>query len=238
MNDEIALAQQNSAKELVGQEIASRVVNGMIVGLGTGSTAAMAIRSLGKRVRSEGLRCTGVATSFDAENLAIENGITLNTLAGAGRIDMAFDGADEVSPRLDLIKGRGGAHTREKIVAAAADQFVVLVDQSKLVETLGTKVPVPVEVLPMAAPTVSEALESLGGQPALRKASQKDGPVVTDQGFWIIDSMFGKIESPGELAIAISTIPGVLDHGLFVGLATEVLVGKADGTVETLKPGA
>jgi len=130
-----------------------------------------------------------------------------------------------------LIKGRGGAHTREKVVAAAAERFVVLIDPSKEVKRLGSKMPVPVEVLPFAAAPVTRALQSLGGAPELRMAQKKDGPLVTDQGFWILDTRFTSIDHPIELDAALLAIPGVLDHGLFLDLATDVLVGDADGTV-------
>ncbi len=224
------------AKSAVGKLIASRVKNGMVLGLGTGSTAARAIHYLGERVSRENLQCVGVATSFAAEQLAQESGIPTTSLNHVARLDLAFDGADEVSDRLDLIKGRGGAHTREKVVAHAADEFVVLVDRSKMVNKLGEKMPVPIEVLPMASSSVTRAVRQMGGEAFLRMATAKDGPLVTDQGFWILDSYFGIIDNPGDLSAHLSMIPGVLDHGLFVGLASEVLVGNPDGNVESLTP--
>jgi len=236
MSNILSAASAQEAKEAVGRVVAKRIEDGMRLGLGTGSTAAMAIKSLGERIRDENLRCVGVATSFAAERLAMQHGVPTTSLDRAGRLDFAFDGADEVSEQLDLIKGRGGAHTREKVVASVADQFVVLVDESKLVTELGERVPVPVEVLPMASHPVQRAIESLGGVVELRMGAKKDGPLVTDQGFWILDARFGSIASPAELSTALLTIPGVLDHGLFVGLATEVLVGSGDGTIRTLKP--
>ncbi len=156
----------------------------------------------------------------------------LDTLApAASPLDLAFDGADEVSPAGDLIKGRGAAHVREKVVASLAARFVVLVDGSKLVDRLGTTAPVPVEVLPMAEPAVARSLRALGAEPALRMGARKDGPVVTDQGLWVLDARFDGIDDPGALGVAIDGIPGVLGHGLFVGLATDVLVGEAGGEV-------
>jgi ribose 5-phosphate isomerase A len=212
----------------------------MRLGLGTGSTTAFAIEALGRRVRDEGLHIIGVPTSFAAERLARAHGVPLATLddlaldrlaPGAAALDLALDGADEVSPALDLIKGRGAAHTREKVVAALAARFVVLIDPSKEVARLGTTMPVPVEVLPFAEPAVARALRALGAEPVLRMGQRKDGPVVTDQGFWSLDARFDGIPSPAGLAGALSALPGVLDHGLFVDLATDVLVGEANGSV-------
>ncbi len=233
---EETLTPAERAKRIAGQHVAAMVENGMRLGLGTGSTAAWAIRALGHRVREEGLHVVGVPTSYAAERLARAEGIPLVTLDDVDVLDLAFDGADEVSPTLDVIKGRGAAHTREKVVAAQARRFVILVDESKLVERLGTRWPVPVEVLPMAATPVMRTLERLGAMPILRMGQGKDGPVVTDQGFWIIDARFPNgIDDPQALAIKLSTLPGVLDHGLFLDMVTDVLVGQADGHVRHLK---
>lgn len=207
----------------------------MRVGLGTGSTAACAIEVLGCRIREEGLRFTGTPTSFFSEHLARKHGIPLLTLDDLDRLDLVLDGADEVDPRLNLIKGRGGAMTREKVVAAMADRFVVLADASKLVDRLGTRVALPVEVLPMAVAPVRRRLEALGARPELRVGSGKDGPVVTDQGFWILDAHFDGIEAPEALDRALCDIPGVLNHGLFLGMATDVLVGESDGSVRHME---
>lgn len=228
---------QNAAKQAAGEEAARLVTDGMCLGLGTGSTTAYALAALGRRVRDEGLRIAGVPTSFAAERLARQHGIPLTSLDAVEQLDLALDGADEVSPALDLIKGRGAAHAREKVVAAQAARFVVLVDASKVVARLGTRVPLPVEVLPMAASPVMRALERLGAEPELRIGHEKDGPVVTDQGFWIIDARFaGGIDDPAGLDRAIKALPGVLDHGLFLGMATEVLIGTVGGAVEHLTP--
>lgn len=223
-----------AAKRVVGEHAASLVESGMQVGLGTGSTAAFAIAALGRRVREEGLQIVGVATSFAAERLARAEGIPLVTLDDVDRLDLVIDGADEVDPALNLIKGGGGAHTRERIVAAAAERFVVVADASKLVERLGTRMPVPVEVLPMAVAPVMRGLAGLGATPELRLAQRKDGPVVTDQGFWIVDAFFAAMDGLPRLARSIREMPGVLDHGLFLGMATEVLVGEEGGAVRTL----
>ena len=215
------------AKAAAGKSAADFVEDGMLVGLGTGSTTAFAIIELGRRIREEGLRITGTPTSFAAERLAREHGVPLATLDELDHLDIALDGADEVTDNLALTKGRGAAHTREKIVAALAARFVVLIDPSKLVERLGTRMPVPVEVLPMAVAPVCRSLESLGGTPRLRMGEMKDGPVISDQGFWILDVGFNGIDNPEQLGAEIKALPGVLDHGLFVGMATDILIGEA-----------
>jgi ribose 5-phosphate isomerase A len=224
----------NAAKKAAGERAATFITDGMRVGLGTGSTTAYALKALGRRVREEGLDIRGVPTSFAAERLARQVGIPLITLGDVGRLDVALDGADEIDDALNLIKGRGAAHTREKVVAAQADRFVILGDPSKRVEQLGTSMPVPVEVLPMAADPVLRALRDLGADSELRMADRKDGPVITDQGFWVIDAHFEGIDDPAALDRALLHTPGVLDHGLFLGLATDVLIGMSDGSVEHL----
>ena len=233
---------QADAKRAAGQAAADLVEDGMRLGLGTGSTTAYAIEAIGRRVR-DGLQVVGVPTSFAAERLARAAGVPVVSLgelgleslpAGQAPLDLALDGADEVSPEGVLIKGRGGAHVREKVVAALAARFVVLVDDSKRVERLGTTRPVPVEVLPFAEPAVARSLRALGAEPVLRMARAKDGPVVTDQGLWILDARFDGIDSPAELGAAIDGLPGVLGHGLFIGMATDALVGQADGHVRHL----
>ena len=225
---------QNLAKKQAGEKAAQCVESGMTVGLGTGSTTAFAIAALGRRIRDEGLFIRGIPTSSSAELEARKHRVPICTFDDIdGRLDIAVDGADEVSPVLDLVKGRGAAHTREKLVASQADRFIVLVDNSKLVKQLGIKMPVPIEVIPMAAPVVLRTLQAMGAAAALRLGLRKDGPIVSDQGFWIIDAQFGPISDPAALSRTLLEMPGVLDHGLFVGLATEVIVGTDTG-VEVL----
>lgn len=226
--------QTNAAKQAAGQRGAALVENGMTIGLGTGSTTAFALEAIGERIRAEGLDVRGVATSYAAEQLARQHGIPLTTFDDVDRLDLALDGADEVDPSLDLIKGRGAAHTREKVVAAQADRFVVLADPTKRVDRLGTQMPVPVEVVPMAAPTVQRALRAWGAMPELRMGQRKDGPIITDQGLWVIDAHFDGIDDPQALNRRLNDQPGVLDHGLFLDRATDVLIGQPDGSVEHL----
>lgn len=216
-------------KQQVGKAAADRVQSGSIVGLGTGSTTAFAIQFLGERLKSGELKdIKGIPTSFQASVLAKEHGIPLTTLDEVDRIDIAIDGADEVDPQHNLIKGGGAAHTREKVVDSLAAQFIVVVDSSKLVDPLGSTFAVPVEVLPMAIAPVTRAVEKLGGKPELRMGVNKDGPVITDQGNMVLDVKFEAINNPAELEKTLNNIPGVLENGLFVGVADLVLVGEIE----------
>lgn len=214
-------------KQEVGRVAANRVKSGSIVGLGTGSTTAFAIQFLGDRLKSGELTdIKGVPTSFQASVLAKQYGIPLTTLDEIDRIDIAIDGADEVDPQKNLIKGGGAAHTREKIVDSLATEFIVVVDSSKLVDRLGSTFPLPIEVLPLAITPVTHAIEKLGGKPELRMGIKKDGPVITDQGNMVLDVTFGAIDHPAELEKTLNNIPGVVENGLFIGVATLILVGE------------
>lgn len=214
-------------KQEVGKAAAKLVMSNMIVGLGTGSTTAYAIEYIGDRLKSgEITNIQGIPTSFQAEVLAKQYGIPLTTLDAVDRIDIAIDGADEVDPQKNLIKGGGAAHTREKIVDSLAAQFIVVVDSSKLVDKLGSTFKLPVEVIPMAITPVMRAIAKLGGQPELRMGIRKAGPVITDQGNMVIDVKFDAIPDPAELEKTLNNIPGVLENGLFVGVTNLVLVGE------------
>jgi len=214
-------------KQEVGKAAALRVQSGSIVGLGTGSTTAYTIQILGDRLKAGELKdIKGIPTSFQAEVLAKQYGIPLTTLDAVDHIDIAIDGADEVDPQNNLIKGGGAAHTREKIVDYLADQFIVVVDSSKLVDRLGSSFPVPVEVIPMAISPAMRAIEKLGGKPELRMGVKKAGPVITDQGNMVIDVKFDTIDDPAGLEKTLNNIPGVLENGLFVGVTDLVLVGE------------
>jgi ribose 5-phosphate isomerase A len=223
------------ARRKAGLAGAALVRDGMVLGLGTGSTAAFAIEELGRRVREEGLRIVGVATSWSAAELARRMGIDVRGVSDVERIDLALDGADEVGPGLALIKGGGAAHTLERIVAADAARFVVLVDDGKVVKRLGEKWPVPVEVMSVALRPVKSALERLGARPEVRSGAGKDGPVITDHGNLVVDAKFPGIDDPSALARELDSIPGVIEHGLFVDLADEVIVAsRQDGAVRRL----
>ena len=214
-------------KQEVGKAAAARVLSGSVVGLGTGSTMAYAIQFIGDRLQNGDLKnIKGIPTSFQSRVLAKEYGIPLVTLDEVDRIHVAIDGADEVDPHLNLIKGGGAAHTQEKIIDALADRFIVVVDSTKLVTDLGSTFLLPVEVLPMAISPVTKAITNLGGRPQLRMGVKKAGPVVTDQGNLVLDVKFDRIDNPGELEKTLNNIPGVLENGLFVDVADLVLVGE------------
>ena len=236
-------------KRRAGESAAAAVTDGDVVGLGTGSTAAHAIRRLGERVDA-GLDIRGVPTSFASRELAAEEGIPCLDLPeavgpdGPG-IDVAIDGADQVATGTDgsdagseadgddpvpggaLIKGGGAAHAREKLVDAAADRFLVVADPSKESPRLDRSVPI--EVLPAGRTAVAAAVRDAGGEPTLRRAERKDGPVVTDNGNLVLDCAFGAIDDPAALSATLAEIPGVVEHGLFVGLADEIHVGTESG---------
>ncbi|ELY78968.1 ribose-5-phosphate isomerase RpiA [Natrinema pallidum] len=222
----------DAAKRRAGERAVADVENGFVVGLGTGSTTAHAIRAIGRAI-DDGLDVRGIPTSFQARQLALEVGIPLTDLDAADGVDLAIDGADRVVDAPDatahgaLIKGGGAAHAREKLVDTAADRFVVVADPSKLTARLERSVPV--EVLPDAHTVVADRLTELGGEATLRAAERKDGPVVTDNGNLVLDCEFGPIDDPDRLATRLSTVPGVVEHGLFVGMADAAYVGTEDG---------
>jgi ribose 5-phosphate isomerase A len=223
------------AKRAAGIEAARMAESGWVIGLGTGTTAAYAIAELGRRMRDEGAVYYGVPTSHSSEILARRQKIQIRTLYDVERIDLAIDGADEVDRARNLLKGSGGAHTREKIVDAFAELFVVIVDDSKLVSSLGHRVAIPLEVLSIAVPSVTRDINKLGGSAELRVATARQGhygPIITDQGNMILDVKFPVIDNPKELECRLNSIPGVLENGIFAGLAHLVLVGStSDGTV-------
>ena len=223
---------QNQMKQAVAEAAVAQIRDGMVVGLGSGSTAALMIKGLGARLAAGQLRdIVGVTTSFQGEVLAAELGIPLCALNAIDRIDLAIDGADEVDPSFQLIKGGGACHVQEKLVADRAERFIVVVDSTKLVERLNLDFLLPVEVLPGAWVQVQSRLKSMGGVAELRMATRKAGPVVTDQGNLVLDVRFESgISDPIALERDINNLPGVLENGLFVNLADEVLVGEiSDG---------
>ena len=219
---------QQRMKQAVADAAVGQIQDGMVLGLGSGSTAALMIEALGEKLRSGALRdITGVTTSFQGEVLAAELGIPLKSLNAIDHIDLAIDGADEVDPGFQLIKGGGACHVQEKLVARRARRFVVVVDAGKLVERLNLSFLLPVEVLPGAWRQVKAELATLGGESELRMAVRKAGPVVTDQGNLVLDVRFaGGIADPATLESTINNLPGVLENGLFVYLADQVLVGE------------
>jgi len=218
-------------KQIAGEQAARLVKNNMVVGLGTGSTTAYAIKELGRHV-ADGLKILGVPTSYQSAFLAAENGIPLTTLDEHPVIDIDIDGADQVANFI-VIKGGGAAHTREKIVAESARKFVVIVDESKMAEVLNRHVPL--EVIPCARKLVEKNIGKLGGKTEVRMGVNKDGPVISDNGNFIMDADFGNIGDPLSLDKELSHCTGIVGHGIFTN-ANVIYVGKKDGTVEILEP--
>jgi ribose 5-phosphate isomerase A len=220
-------------KQLACQRAAQEVRDGMTLGLGTGSTMYYFLHVLGRMVHA-GLRVTGVPTSVRTAQIATELAIPLTTLEAQPHLDLAVDGADEVDPQFNLIKGAGGALLREKIIAASAARFVVVVDDSKLVPQLGARFPVPVEVVPFGIAPTLRALETLGAQATLRRDAQGQA-LVSDNGNALVDCHFGPIADPLALQQALLAIPAIVESGLFLQMATMVVVGDAEG-VRVLQP--
>lgn len=217
---------REEAKKRAALEAVKHLKDGFTLGLGSGSTAAYAIREIGRKIQQEDMRILGIPTSYQALLLAVDCGIPLTTLNEHPEPDLTIDGADQIDKALNMIKGMGGALTREKIVASASKQLVIVADETKLVEKLGTNHPVPVEALPFALPTVVSRVREIGGRPALRKGRGKVGPVVTDNGNLIVDVDFGLINAPKELNSRLKLIPGVVETGLFIEMANIIYVGK------------
>jgi ribose 5-phosphate isomerase A len=227
---------RQAGKEAAGRYAAGLVESGMVVGLGSGSTATLFIRALAERVRA-GLDIVGVPSSETSERLARAEGIPLTTLEERPRLDLAVDGADAVDPALNLIKGLGGALLREKIVARAAGHFVAVVDESKVMGSLTQLALVPVEVVPFGWSGTWAALEELGATPTMRRASAETAspPFVSDGGHYILDCRFEDLSDPSALAARIKALTGVVEHGLFIGVAGKAVVGRADGTIDILR---
>ena len=222
-------------KKNAALEAVKHVKDGFVIGLGSGSTVAYAAEEIGKRIKTEKLHVKVVPTSYQAFMLAVKNGIPLTTLEEHPILDLAIDGADQIDENLNLIKGMGGALTREKIVAAASKNLIIIADERKKAKILGENgQQMPVEVLPFAASFVMHKISELGGKPKIREGTGKVGPVVTDNGNFIIDVDFGLIDKPAELEKKLKTIPGIVETGLFVNMADLVYLGKLD-KVERLK---
>jgi len=217
-------------RRAAGAEAVARYVrDGMRLGLGTGSTASAMIEALAARIVAGDVRdIAGVPTSEATAALCGRLGVPLTTLAETPALDVVIDGADEVDPGLDLIKGLGGAHLREKVVASAGRAMIVVADESKLVAHLGDRAPLPVEVVEFALPVCERALHDLGWEPT-RRAAADGSPFVTDEGNAILDCRRADWADPAALAAAVKAVPGVVEHGFFLGIATAVVVGTRDG---------
>jgi ribose 5-phosphate isomerase A len=225
------LTARDQEKQTAARAAVQLVESCSVVGLGSGSTSAFAVRFLAERVR-EGLKIVGIPTSLQTQHLAEQLGIPLTTLDEHPLIDIDIDGADEIDPQLNLIKGGGGAFLREKIVASVSRRFVVIGDSAKQVSRLG-KFPLPVEVIPFAQSLIKPQIEALGASVALRQYAYGN-PYVTDEGHHILDCTFGEIADPTALAQKLCTMPGVVEHGLFIGMAEIAMIGK-DGSVVQIK---
>ena len=214
-------------KKNAGYEAANEIKDGQIVGLGTGSTTHYFIEKLGLRIKEEEIDIMGIPTSYQSMFLAKKWNIPLTTL-NEFDIDIAVDGADEVDPNKNLIKGGGAAHTLEKIVDYSADKFIVVVDESKLVNKLGN-FPVPIEIIPNSYRLINNILLKMDTKPKIRMGERKDGPVITDNGNFIIDAQFNLIDEPDLLEIELNSIPGVVENGIFTDVVDNVFVGTSEG---------
>jgi len=214
---------------------AEQIKDGYVVGLGSGSTVAGAIEEIAKMLKERNLKVLFVPTSHQIELVAITHGLKLAVFTEYPDLDLAIDGADQVDERLNLIKGGGAALTREKVVDASAGKLLIVVDEQKLVKKLGEQQPVPLEVLPYAHRAVIKKISKLGGKPVLREGKGKVGPIVTDNGNFIVDSDFGPIDNPSDLERQLKSIPGIIETGLFIDMAHSVYVGKKGGTVQVLE---
>jgi len=225
---------KEEAKRRAALAAVQHVKDNFVVGLGSGSTAAYVIEEIGRLIREETIQVLGVPSSSQAMMVAVQSGFPLTTLNEHPIIDLDIDGADEVDGKLDMIKGGGGALTREKIVAHAAKEVVIVADETKLVEKLGA-FKVPVEVLPFALATVKAEIKKLGGKPFLRESKGKVGAVVTDNGNYILDADFGLISNAEELNQQLKLVPGVIETGLFIRLADVVYLAKPGGIIKLEK---
>jgi len=227
----IELGKKNAAFRAVEENVKKN----MILGIGSGSTVVYAVKKIAEINQNNELNLKCIPTSFQSLQLIVENGLTLVSLDQYPEIDLDIDGADEIDESLNLIKGGGGCLVQEKIVASSSKKLVIIADYTKKSIYLGEnwKKGVPIEIIPLAYVPIMKRLEKLGGSPVLRMAQAKVGPIVSDNGNFIIDVDFGKIENPSELNMKLLKIPGVVDTGLFVSMASKAYVGQKDGTVAT-----
>lgn len=215
------------AKKKAALEAVKHVKDGFVVGLGSGSTAAYAIEEIGNRIKREKIHVLGVPTSYQAFMLAVKCGVPITTLEEHPTLDLTIDGADQIDQELNLIKGRGGALAREKIVASASKKLIIVADESKMVKILGeNNHPVPIEALPFAAPILMQKIKEKGGKPTLRESMGKVGPLITDNGNVIIDVDFGLIRSPAKLENELKRFPGIVETGIFVKMTDIAYIGK------------
>jgi ribose 5-phosphate isomerase A len=223
------MATQSELKQKAAYRAVEFVGSDMLVGLGTGSTTRFAVERLAERIKAEGLKnVVGIPSSLQTEKLAIELGIPLTTFDQQSQIDVTIDGADEVDPDLNLIKGGGGALLREKVLAQASRQNIIIVDGSKMSPQLGTNWALPVEVIPFACKVEEIFLSSIGASVSIRMR-ENGSRYQTDQGNLILDASFGQIKHPQKLALMLNERAGIVEHGLFLELASDVIVAEAEG---------
>ena len=229
-NELIELGKKNAANKAVEENVEA----GMILGIGSGSTVVYAVKKIVEINKAKNMDLKCIPTSFQSRQLIVENGLTLVTLDQYPEIDLDIDGADEIDNSLNLIKGGGGCLVQEKIIASASKKLVIIADFTKKSEFLGEhwKKGVPIEIIPLAHIPIMKRLEKLGGTPVLRMAQAKAGPVVTDNTNFIIDADFGVLKNPLDLNLKLLQIPGVVDSGLFLGMAQAAYIGQKDGTVK------
>jgi len=234
------LVEQEEMKKLAAEKAVQYIEDGMVIGLGTGSTVEFALKKLGDRIKKEKLKIKAIPTSNKTKKHATEYGIPLIDLDECAEIEITIDGADEVDSFFNMIKGGGGALTREKIIAYHTKRLVIIVDETKIVKGLGADFPIPVEVIKFAWQVTKKSLEELGCTAELRKIM--DEPYITDNSNYIIDCDFGRIDDAEALEKNINEIPGVVENGLFIGLADEVIVGSKQGIMtlerQTVSPGS
>lgn len=229
---------EQGKKNAAYQAVDENIKNGDKVGIGSGSTVVYAVNRLAERVKREKLSVTCVPTSFQSRQLIIDAGLHLSDLELMNELDITIDGADDIDKKLNLIKGGGGCHVQEKIVASITQNLIIIADERKKSEFLGEswKKGIPIEIIPFALTAVSNKIKNIGGKPELRMAKAKAGPVVSDNGNLIIDADFGIIKDPAKLENSLLHIPGVIDVGLFINMAKKAYIGNSQGTCEILFP--
>ena len=229
----LKMATLDELKKAAGIKAANEIQDGMTVGLGTGSTAAYMVEHLAKRIKEENLNVVGVSTSWSTTLQCRKLGIPLKEMGEVSELDIVIDGADEIDENKNLIKGRGAPHLLEKIVASMGKRYIIIADSGKKVNTLGEKFAVPLEILPNAIGVVTAKVEALGGKVSVRMgAPGKDGPVISDSGNIIADAKFAPIENPAELSKQLDGIVGLVGHGLFINMATQVILATENGLEE------
>lgn len=227
------MASMDELKKMAGIKAANLIQDGMVVGLGTGSTAAYMVERLGERLKEENLKITAVSTSWSTTLQCRTLQIPLKEMGEVSKLDMVIDGADEIDNQRNLIKGRGAAHLLEKIVASMTNNYIIIADSGKKVNVLGEKFAVPLEILPGAIGIVTEKVKALGGNVVVRMGNPgKDGPVISDSGNLIADAKFGPISDAKTLALKLDSIPGLVGHGLFINMATKVILATPNGLEE------